>query len=90
VFHFVGTQDDRKLFPLFRANEVKDEPFPLEGFLEEKLDAAKMDREGASRNSSFLHEIKEIGTEFILGNVFRCTVVMAGKASDGSNGSSNH
>ena len=84
VFHFVGTQDDRELCPLFRANEIKDEPFPLEGFLEEKLDAGKMDREGASRNASFLHKIKEIGTDFFLGNVFRCTVVMAGKSSDGA------
>jgi len=84
VFHFVGTQDDRKLFPLSGPNEVKDEPFPLEGFLEEKLDAAKMYREGAARNASFLHKVEEIGAEFFLGNVFRGTVVMLGKTPDGS------
>lgn len=67
AFHFVGTQDDRELCPLFRANEIKDELFPLEGFLEEKFDPGKMDREGAARNSSLLHKVKEIRAEFFLG-----------------------
>jgi hypothetical protein len=32
------------LHPLSGPNEVKDEPFPLEGFLEEKLDVGKIVR----------------------------------------------
>src|SRR4030042_3475621 len=39
VFHFLGTQDDWKLFPLFGADKIKDEPLPLEGFLDENVDA---------------------------------------------------
>ena len=83
-FHFIGTQDNRKLFPLFGANKIKDEPLPLEDFLEEKLDAAKMDREGAACNASVLHKVKEIRADSFLGNVFRGTAVMPGKASDGA------
>jgi hypothetical protein len=84
VFHFVWTQDDRKLFPLFGPNEVKDGPFPLEGFLEEKLDAAKMDREGAAGNASFLHKVEEIGADFFLGNGIGRTMIMPGKACYGA------
>src|SRR3990172_10961380 len=84
VLHFTGTEDHRKLIPLFRTDEIKDEPFPLDGSLEEKLDAGQVDGESASRNTFILYKVEKIGTEFFLGNVFRRTVVMFGKTSDGA------
>ena len=79
----VEAEDGRERTTLGRADEVKGGPGALQGVDKEELDGGEGDGDGARGDALFIDEIKEVVSEFLLGDEVGGFAIVGGELLHG-------